>query len=202
MTCNLPYSLLTSYEIDVIFNKKLFLPEFVLNGEILDNIIVGDRRIVRIKQDSVSLSTDTTFLTYLCGTIMLSDSIDNIVEIGKIDWKIEDLIYETNLGKIRVEHCVLPLRQIQLIEKLEMTVKPNPASTDFTIEITNCTSNDCEMKLLDISGRTILDFANSNFEIINNKITLNINTNNLAKGTYFVNFKSNGKIIQKIIQIY
>ncbi len=178
MTCALPQTLISEYEIEVLFNKKLFLPQYVLKGEIISNRIEGDKRIVRIRQDSVFLETDTTHLTYLCGIIMLSDSIVNVVDIADFDWKSKLIEYRIYPGKVTVEHCVLPVRQIQLIENYNLMIKPNPSS-DF-IEVNSIQKDKTYIaEIIDMLGVVI---SKTEISIKQNKI----NISNIPIGTYFI----------------
>ncbi|CAN5331300.1 hypothetical protein BH09BAC5_BH09BAC5_26500 [soil metagenome] len=85
------------------------------------------------------------------------------------------------------------------IEPTDLKVFPNPANDNFSVIIpSGWTMDDCEISLLDFSGRRCMEETGISVE--NGKFT--VNTQNLTTGIYFMQLKNkSGEFIQTRISI-
>jgi hypothetical protein len=78
-----------------------------------------------------------------------------------------------------------PCSQLQIFEfmnkPLEYTIFPNPFSANLNIEFNSTKNNSISIVIFDINGRIVI---NKNLDIVSGYNNININTNNIAKGTY------------------
>ena len=85
--------------------------------------------------------------------------------------------------------------RIGVIHQLEMKIYPNPVKDLIKIDISN-TSNDIEIFIQDLEGR-VIDQIQINAARLNESIE--INTNRLTAGAYFISAKSANEIVRQQI---
>ncbi|MBV1887968.1 MAG: T9SS type A sorting domain-containing protein, partial [Urechidicola sp.] len=83
----------------------------------------------------------------------------------------------------------------------DVSVFPNPFSNSITIKLPyQSVNSNINIELYDISGRTILNMSNINF---NNGLFKLENTQNISKGSYFLKItdnETNNAIIKQLIK--
>jgi hypothetical protein len=77
----------------------------------------------------------------------------------------------------------------------DVSIYPNPATTDATVSFDLATSTDATITVSDISGKTISATAWNNLTTGNNTAT--IQTTNLVAGIYYVTLEANGSVVTK-----
>ncbi|MGK0366428.1 MAG: hypothetical protein ACI85O_003501, partial [Saprospiraceae bacterium] len=87
----------------------------------------------------------------------------------------------------------------EIAEGLTMTVQPNPVSTNAIVKFELPNASDVTLQMIDFAGRTVytenLGFRQAGANAIN------LNTANLANGTYLVTMRTNvGIITAKVIK--
>jgi len=81
------------------------------------------------------------------------------------------------------------------VEINDVSIYPNPATTDATVSFDLATSTDATITVSDISGKTISATAWNNLTTGNN--TAAIQTTNLVAGIYYVTLEANGSVVTK-----
>lgn len=86
-------------------------------------------------------------------------------------------------------------------EKLELqcSIYPNPSTNMFNIELNAFSKSNCNIKLIDITGRIAKQISNSQVEPGINKFQVDVSE--LINGIYFVSIELNGKISRYKINI-
>jgi hypothetical protein len=86
------------------------------------------------------------------------------------------------------------------IESIENSIEifPNPATSNFTLRFDTKDASNSEIKLVDLTGKTVQIIANGTSKGLN---TFNINTTSLTKGVYFVEIAGNENTITKKVII-
>ncbi len=82
------------------------------------------------------------------------------------------------------------------IDMNQATIYPNPASNEIIVNMNDIISGNYNLKLIDISGKTIYEL-NAN----NDKKQISIDCSKFNSGVYFINIKSGNKIYQGEVMI-
>ncbi len=79
-----------------------------------------------------------------------------------------------------------------------ISVFPNPATNNLTVQFDASNSSDDEIRLVDLSGKTVKVIANGFSNGIN---TLNVDVSNMTKGIYLLEFTMDSKAVSKKVVI-
>jgi hypothetical protein len=106
-----------------------------------------------------------------------------------------NLFYQTSTPYVRLNFD--PTVNVSEInsEINDVSIYPNPATTDATVSFDLATSTDATITVSDISGKTISATAWNNLTTGNN--TAAIQTTNLVAGIYYVTLEANGSVVTK-----
>jgi len=95
---------------------------------------------------------------------------------------------QTQFGSIRVEGTV-GMEEMASMSDIDFSIRPNPAS-DFVIIEKNASYNS-DIKIFDLMGRTIV-LENSTTDV-----QKQYDTNSFTKGIYFVEIRTENRVIRK-----
>lgn len=90
------------------------------------------------------------------------------------------------------------LEEVSLNE-VSMTIYPNPAKDNATIDITLSQNSVATIKVVDLMGRNVIDLGTKSMKAGQN--TIELNTSNLNTGMYFVKVASENGVVTKKITI-
>lgn len=90
------------------------------------------------------------------------------------------------------------LEEVSLNE-VSMTIYPNPAKDNATIDITLSQNSVATIKVVDLMGRNVIDLGTKSMKAGQN--TIELNTSNLNTGMYFVNIATENGVVTKKITI-
>lgn len=90
------------------------------------------------------------------------------------------------------------LEEVSLNE-VSMTIYPNPAKDNATIDITLSQNSVATIKVVDLMGRNVIDLGTKSMKAGQN--TIELNTSNLNNGMYFVKVASENGVVTKKITI-
>ena len=82
---------------------------------------------------------------------------------------------------------------------VSMTIYPNPAKDNATIDITLSQNSVATIKVVDLMGRNVIDLGTKSMKAGQN--TIELNTSNLNNGMYFVKVASENGVVTKKITI-
>ncbi|MFA7132230.1 MAG: T9SS type A sorting domain-containing protein, partial [Bacteroidales bacterium] len=82
---------------------------------------------------------------------------------------------------------------------VSMTIYPNPAKDNATIDITVSQNSVATIKVVDLMGRNVIDLGTKSMKAGQN--TIELNTSNLNNGMYFVKVASENGVVTKKITI-
>jgi len=127
--------------------------------------------------------------TYLWDTGETTSMISGLCE-GQYHFTITDFYGCTKEKKKKVRECKSSLSGIL---PSDISIYPNPASEKFNIDLSNIIIDVLEIEIIDITGQIVFY---RKFEI-GNEPFLNISTENLIDGIYYVRIKNNEDYINK-----
>ncbi|TVR82061.1 MAG: T9SS C-terminal target domain-containing protein [Chitinophagaceae bacterium] len=78
----------------------------------------------------------------------------------------------------------------------KFSMYPNPASNQLTLEFKDDKFNDLNIRVLDVTGRTLIESAN-----VSTQQKLNIDTENLIQGVYFLSISTGNKTFNSKFQV-
>ncbi len=171
------------------FNRSLYLPDSIENGEIVKNTIDGRDRVLNLKFTNFDISPTDSIIGYLSGTTLLGDSKITNLTISNIDIVEKELVssIESEDGTLSVEICEEGgdrLLEHQL-NPFSININPNPASEIINILIKTLEKGNHSLIISDISGIEVYSY-NWNAESNGSEKSLKINSNYLNTGIYFV----------------
>lgn len=180
---------------------------------VIKQILVGTSGC--ITQDSVSIQLNTRpYLKLLNDTFICSEEVMQLSAIAgpyKYLWNTGDTtkdiiinkagnywVKETN-GACNVYDTATITQNFDDLCKFNISVYPNPVSTEFNIRVYSRIAQDINIQLYEISGKQVASYNNIP---VNKFATLAINTSELAEAMYILHITTNDrKFTYKIIKL-
>jgi hypothetical protein len=107
------------------FDANAFLPENI------KSTIEGKDRIITIEGESTEIKNEPGVIGWFCGEVLLGSERRVPLIIEKLQWKDSYLDTETRDGSLTLEGvCEHQLSQVELFQPLNISVLPNPSSSD------------------------------------------------------------------------
>ncbi|MBX3044277.1 MAG: hypothetical protein KIT33_11745 [Candidatus Kapabacteria bacterium] len=189
------------YYIEIDLNKKVFLPEKAAHGNFrFEDLGNG---FIRIYLDDIAyLKAGVNIINYICGRVLLSDSLNNIIDITHFNWD-SDIPINISNGSIGINQCQFGIRHLDIIKRTGIRSIPNVANDDFTIEAVSSEIGVHQIELVDITGNLIqtLNFNRIN-KTDNDIFHFPISTANMKSGVVFLIYRTPwSSISEKVIII-
>lgn len=113
------------FEMKIRFDASAFLPENI------KSTIEGKDRIITIEGESTEIKNEPGVIGWFCGEVLLGSERRVPLIIEKLQWKDSYLDTETRDGSLTLEGvCEHQLSQVELFQPLNLSVLPNPSSSD------------------------------------------------------------------------
>ncbi len=154
--------------------------------------IIGGGRTINtpvhlIKTDSNGNSCNqSSSLTIVTAPATIINS--SLIQVTSSNSIISSLPIQVSSGGIVTTLCFTGVNDFQN-EKPEITISPNPFTTETTLQITNYRMTDYEFEMYDVYGRTVKQF------VIRNSDSFVIRRGNLPSGIYFYKVSANEKVL-------
>lgn len=147
-------SAFVKYQMELQLNKKVFSPEKIVSGMfvVMDNS--GDNTKIHIF-DSTIVYDEETIINYLCGRVLLSDSITNLIDIKQVNWNDLDIKTQIQNGNIILSQCQFGIRHFDLIKVTDMKVIPNVSDDNCNIFIETSEVGHFKIELIDLNGNLV-----------------------------------------------
>ncbi|MBS3999687.1 MAG: hypothetical protein KGZ71_04315 [Desulfobulbaceae bacterium] len=123
-----------AYKLRLDLNKSFFLPEEVKYGTMTIVDKSNDYYIIEIT-DSTNLIEGDHIINYICGRVLLADSLNHSINISDFEWLENNINTEMHNGSLGINHCQFPLRHFDIIIVTKMIVKPNVTEGAFTANV-------------------------------------------------------------------
>jgi hypothetical protein len=188
LICPNANKLTADYEIEISVDKAYFLPVSVQFGEIIENIIVGNYRILKIKASAEfeKLSSELKPVNIIYGQALIARSETVPLTIQNVDFTNDRYFPEYQNGSLKIDGCVNDLSGIQIFKPTTMKVAPNPADGDLKVTVATQEEGSFSIIIYDFQGREVAksEFKRSNKIYEENDYKFNISV--LGTGVYSV----------------
>ena len=188
LICPNAEKLTTDYEITISVDKAYFQADSVKFGDIIDNKIVGNDRILKIKASAEfeKLSGDLNPVNIIYGQALIGRSETVPLTIQNVDFPNNRYFSEYQNGSLKIDGCVNDLSGIQIFKPTTMKVAPNPADGDLKVTVGTQEEGSFSIIIYDFQGREVLksEFKRNNRVYEENDYLFNIS--GLGTGVYSV----------------
>ncbi|MBX7155455.1 MAG: PKD domain-containing protein [Bacteriodetes bacterium] len=143
--------IVTDVQLDVVCNADIFSPT-----DSTEHNINADKRFMRVKLSRIQLTNTSREIARIQGHTLVSPSHKSSVTIQN---SVVDPTYcptiATDSSEITIESCVLPLRNVMILDKLTADVAPNPAGETTTLHVHTLEQTGIKATLLDELSREV-----------------------------------------------
>jgi hypothetical protein len=203
ITCTNSDMLYSDYEIEISFDKEYFLPDSVKYGEIIEDNIVNQNRIIKIKSVAeFNKKLDSLLpINFLYGLALVGSKDIIPLTIDDVNFINKRYYPEFLKGSLKIEGCVNNLRPIQLFKPTQLSIAPNPSDGDIKIIVGTQEQGLFKIEIFNIQGQSIFtqEFSKSiaGFE----EFDYFLNTQLMGSGVYEVHLASPWHLIRKQLLI-
>jgi hypothetical protein len=203
MTCPNSNKLNSDYEIEISFDKEYFYPDSVKFGNIIENMIVGQNRILKIKGATEFNEKKDSLLpiNYIYGMALVGRKEIILLSIDSVNFTNKRYYPEFINGTLKIEGCVINIRPIQLFKPTKLSIAPNPTDGDIKMSVETQEQGSFKIEIFNIQGQSIYikNFRRSNagFE----EFEFNYDTKEMGSGVYSVHLTSPWHIIREQLVI-
>ncbi len=188
LTCQNAEKLTTDYEITISVDKAYFQADSVLLGEIIENKIEGNDRILKIQATAEfeKLNGELKPVNIIYGQALIGRSETVPLTIQNVDFPNDRYFPEYQNGSLKIDGCVNDLSGIQIFKPTTMKVAPNPADGDLKVTVATQEEGSFSIIIYDFQGREVAksEFKRSNRIYEEKDYTFNIT--GLGTGVYSV----------------
>ena len=192
LTCPNANKLTTEYEITISVDKAYFQADSVLLGEIIENKIEGNDRILKIQATAEfeKLNGELKPVNIIYGQALIGRSDTVPLTIQNVGFTNERYYPEYQNGSLKIDGCVNDLSGIQIFKPTTLKVAPNPADGDLKVTVGTQEEGSFSIIIYDFQGREVAksEFKRSN-RIYEEK-DYSFNICGLGTGVYSVHLTS------------
>lgn len=148
-----------SYSAEIRLLADVFLPEIVTNGIIKNDTIIGKYRIITIQDDNIVISTNSSVLTEIIGTVLLGENDKTPIIIENFKWDNPLINAKVTNGSLQaIGACFRDASIIMMTQRMTVSVFPNPADNAVNINIRNAVNDTYHIKIYSANGIKINDY--------------------------------------------
>jgi hypothetical protein len=183
-----------SGEFSIEFNKSLLYVDSVSGGELLENHIKGNHRILKIRFSNKTATREPSEFALLHVFSMLGDDYSGELIIENTALDNSNLSVNGNNGNLILQGCAVELGNIRLFEPVQLSV--NYPGDDISINVTGEYKGKFHLKLYNLSGEEIetIEFS-SEGKYFSRDFPLN--KKDFSTGLYFIRLISPDVIISE-----
>lgn len=195
-------------ELELLFNRSIFFPVSIENGNILENEIDGNNRRIKFNLSNITIINDTVFrpISKIIGYTMLGDNKYNDIlwNENAIDWVDSDQVFEIEAESGSIDLTICREGDDRLLSfgnnPASIIADPNPANNFVNIKINMLEAGNNEISIISVTGKKeILKELNHSIES-NAEVNFSVNLEGYASGMYFIQLQS--QTIKQIIPIF
>ena len=184
------------------FNRSIFYPLNISNGNIVENYLIGNDRVIKILLNKVSLSSADTLISILNGSTLLGDSVTTPIKFDSLYVSQPELIstLKSKDGSLTIQICVEGGNRLfkNLNSPASIVATPNPVNDVFSIKVKALEKGDHKITIFDLQGnRTLIhSWYNNN---PGDEITVSVDAQKFASGLYYLELSAPTQV--KVINI-
>ncbi len=192
-TVELPNTLL---RVSITLNSRMFAPTGVSRGRIVGDIIdmLNNTRTIDVEIDSITIPANTSILTYVVGTVLLTGEERSTLDVVDVEWirSEQTPIVTIDDGSLAVDPvCFAEGRMIRLLTFTPLTVWPNPANDVVNVSTTLHAQGTYRITITDILGRTLASYSETVTTLGQSRpLSLTFPVSSWEQGTYSVQLVS------------
>ncbi len=184
---------------EIRFNANAFLPKDD-SSYVINKIDENGFRILQLYYEKFNFSNKDTINLYIEGTLLLGYNKINEVYVVPNTNIQNNICINTTKGYIIADSvCSFETRRIKLIDLLDITLFPNPATNELKIKLKNLVDKQYNIEVYNSNG-----FIFNTYQIFNtfeNEQFLNIDLTYFNNGIYCVLLKSKDVVLQKMFSV-
>jgi hypothetical protein len=171
------------------FNRSLFYPSDISDGNILENYLLGNDRIIKVQLNNISLSQTDSLISYLNGSTMLGDTIKTLMEFDSLNVSQPELIstLQSQNGSLTIEICIQGGNRLlsNVYSPASIVVIPNPVNDVFVVKVKALEKGIHTISILDLQGSKTLihTWYNNN---PGDEISFSVDAVKFASGLYYL----------------
>ncbi len=181
-----------TFDAEIRFNSNAFLPKLPDAG-----YIESKERVVNFTDKQVTLRNGTILLGSITGVVLHSDNFNNELKITNFEWSDTTIETEINNGWLKQEACVFDLSKMEVFQRAEMSVSPNPADGSTEIEIITGEKGNYELIISSLDGKKCYSeswrLEPGSTVVLRKQIDLST----LSDGSYIITLRTPLKVMSK-----
>jgi hypothetical protein len=180
-----------SINFELRFDSGIFRPDSIKPGDLNDNYIQADDRVLDITLNQVALDGNEKVLTRIYGLVLIGENQKVPLRAKEFVWTTENP-YKISDGSMRLGGVCQPgLLPIRLRPVSSIRVYPNPASGDINIDLKMAGS--AAVKIFDIHGKVVKSRQLSRKATESGQISIDLG--DLPSGVYRISASAGGKFV-------
>ena len=161
-------------------------------GDIID--MLNNTRTIDVEIDSITFPANTSILTYVVGTVLLTGEERSTLDVVDVEWirSEQTPIVTIDDGSLAVDPvCFAEGRMIRLLTFTPLTVWPNPANDVVNVSTTLHAQGTYRITITDILGRTLASYSETVTTLGQSRpLSLTFPVSSWEQGTYSVQLVS------------
>lgn len=197
-SCGSTNSFSLSFSLEIRFNAMLFYPDSASVGKIVDRYIDNGDQVVVIEGERALVGPDTSIVTELIGRPLLADTTETELKLAAFSWSSNQVDIELSDGNLSVEgECEPTKRFVTVNEPSKISITPNPAKSDITINIESEEKGVFQLLIYSVNGSEIENVEWRYFEAGSFEKAIRFCASEYSNGVYMALLKSPAGIISK-----
>jgi hypothetical protein len=175
------------------FNRSIYFPTDILDGNLIENYLQGNERIIKVFLNNVSISNTDTIVSYLNGSTLLGDSIITPIEFDSLNVSQPELIstLKSSNGSLSIEICNQGGDRLLIngFSPASIIAIPNPVNDVFIVKVKALEKGSHILSIIDLQGNKSLihNWYNNN---PGDEISVSVDAHKFSSGLYYLELKA------------
>ena len=145
-----------SFSAEIEFPSDAYYPESGYDEIIFENNMTN----LKISGGIIDLANDQIKIGEIRGLVLLPSQLDNLIDITGFEWSDEYVEPQLINGSLLIDDfCAREISQLELLEKMNIVLSPNPVSDDLELKIENLPRGMMKLSIISSDGRTVFSYS-------------------------------------------